>query len=132
MSLTDTIIKKIKQQGPISFRDFMDMALYYPGLGYYTSDRNKIGKKGDYYTSSNLTPAFGEMMGRQLEEMWGIIGEKKFTVVEMGAGTGLLSLDVIEYLKKNPEIFNYLDYCIVEKSLVLRNEQKENLGRNVW
>ena len=131
MSLTDTIIKKIKQQGPISFRDFMEIALYYPGLGYYTSKKDKIGKKGDYYTSSNLTPAFGEMMGRQLEEMWGIIGEKKFTVVEMGAGTGLLSLDVIEYLKKNPEIFNYLDYCIVEKSLVLQNEQKEKLGENV-
>ncbi|TAN45602.1 MAG: hypothetical protein EPN24_02075, partial [Candidatus Methanoperedens sp.] len=85
MSLSDIIIQKIQQQGPISFRDFMEMALYYPGLGYYTSERDRIGKKGDYYTSSNLTSAFGEMLGRQLEEMWRIIGEKKFTVVEMGA-----------------------------------------------
>ncbi len=131
MSLSDIIIKKIQQKGPISFRDFMEMALYYPGLGYYTSERNKIGKKGDYYTSPNLTPAFGEMLGRQLEEMCHIIGEKKFTVVEMGAGTGLLSLDVIEYLKKNPEIFRDLDYCIVEKSPALQNEQQERLGENV-
>jgi SAM-dependent MidA family methyltransferase len=131
MSLSDIIIKKIQQQGPISFRDFMEMALYYPVLGYYTSEREKIGKKGDYYTSSNLTPAFGEMLGRQIEEMWRIIGEKKFTVVEMGAGTGLLSLDVIKYLKKNTEIFCDLDYCIVEKSPALRNVQQERLGDNV-
>jgi SAM-dependent MidA family methyltransferase len=131
MSLSDIIIKKIQQQGPISFRDFMEMALYYPGLGYYTSEREKIGKKGDYYTSSNLTSAFGEMLGRQLVEMRCIIGEKKFTIVEMGAGTGLLSMDVIEYLKGNPEIFRDLDYCIVEKSQALRNEQHERLGENV-
>lgn len=131
MSLSDIIIKKIQKQGPISFRDFMEMALYYPGLGYYTSKRDKIGKSGDYFTSSNLTPAFGEMLGRQLEEMWHIIGEKKFTIVEMGAGTGLLSLDVIEYLKKKPEIFRDLDYCIVEKSPALRNVQQKKLGESV-
>jgi SAM-dependent MidA family methyltransferase len=131
MSLSDIIIKKIHQQGIISFRDFMEMALYYPGLGYYTSKKDKIGKKGDYYTSPNLTPAFGEILGRQLVEMWGIIGEKEFTVVEMGAGTGLLSMDVIEYLKGNPEIFHDLDYCIVEKSPALRNIQQERLGENV-
>ncbi len=131
MSLSDIIIKKIQQQGPISFRDFMEMALYYPGLGYYTSERDKIGRKGDYYTSSNLSSAFGEMLGRQLVEMWHIIGEKKLTVVEMGAGTGLLSMDLIEYLKRNPEIFHKLDYRIVEKSPALRNKQQERLGENV-
>ncbi len=128
MSLSDIIIRKIRQDGPISFRDFMDMALYYPDLGYYTSEKDKIGKKGDYYTNPNLSPAFGEMLGKQIEEMWRILGEKKFTVVEMGAGTGLLSKDVIEYLKGNPELHKCLDYCIVEKSPALRNKQQEHLG----
>jgi len=59
MSLSDLIIQKIKQQGPISFYDFMKMALYYPGFGYYTSDKKKIGTNGDFYTSSNLTCVFG-------------------------------------------------------------------------
>ena len=43
MSLSEIIIQRIKDEGPISFHDFMEMALYYPGLGYYTSAQNKIG-----------------------------------------------------------------------------------------
>ncbi len=129
--LSEIIIKKIQQKGTLSFRDFMEMALYYPGLGYYTSAKQKIGKEGDYYTSPNLTPVFGEMLGRQIEEMWHILGEKEFTVVEMGAGTGLLSSDVLEYLKKNPELYNELDYCIIEKSPVMREMQRKRLGEDV-
>ena len=56
MSLSEIIVQKIKAEGPISFHDFMEMALYYPELGYYTSDRDKIGVNGDYYTRFNLTP----------------------------------------------------------------------------
>ena len=130
MTLSRIIIQKIKQQGPISFHDFMEMALYYPGLGFYTSEKEKIGKAGDYYTSSNLSAAFGELLGRQIEQMWHIFGEneeKEFTVVEMGAGIGLLSGDVLSYLKKNNELFRKLNYCIIEKSLSLRKEQEKRL-----
>jgi SAM-dependent MidA family methyltransferase len=127
MTLSTIIIQKIKKYGPISFCDFMEMALYYPELGYYTSSHEKIGKAGDYYTSSNLTSAFGEMLGKQIEEMWRILGEKEFTVVEMGAGLGLLSGDVLSYLKKNHELYRNLNYCIVEKSPTFRNEQKKRL-----
>ncbi|MEJ7679386.1 MAG: hypothetical protein WKG06_16305 [Segetibacter sp.] len=74
MLLSEIIIQRIREEGPISFHDFMEMALYYPEKGYYTSAKNKIGKTGDFYTSSNLTPAFGAMIGRQLEEMWDISG----------------------------------------------------------
>jgi SAM-dependent MidA family methyltransferase len=42
------------------------MALYYPELGYYNSEKDKIGAKGDFYTSANLTAAFGVMIGRQM------------------------------------------------------------------
>lgn len=128
MTLSDLIIQKIKREGPISFRDFMEMALYYPEFGYYTSDKEKIEKTGDFYTSSNLTSAFGEMLGKQIEEMWHMIGEKKFNVVEIGAGTGLLSKDVLTYLKKNQGLFQSLNYCIVEKSPSLQNKQKKLLG----
>jgi SAM-dependent MidA family methyltransferase len=127
MTLSSIIIEKIRQHGPISFCDFMEMALYYPELGYYTSSREKIGTQGDYYTSSNLTSAFGEMLGKQIEEMWRVLGEKKFTVVEMGAGRGLLSGDVLLYLKKNHELYRDLNYCIVEKSPTFRKEQKKRL-----
>ncbi|MCX9082527.1 MAG: SAM-dependent methyltransferase [Candidatus Methanoperedens sp.] len=127
MKLSDIIIQKIRQQGPISFCDFMEMALYYPGLGYYTSDKKKIGKSGDYYTSSNLTSVFGEMLGKQIEEMWYILGKKEMTVVEMGAGTGILSEDVIKFLKTNKDLSRVLNYCIVEKSPYLQKEQQDRL-----
>ncbi|MCX9085597.1 MAG: SAM-dependent methyltransferase [Candidatus Methanoperedens sp.] len=125
--LSSIIAQKIMQNGPISFYDFMEMALYYPEIGYYTSPHEKIGKLGDYYTSSNLSCAFGEMLGKQIEEMWIILGDKKFTVVEMGAGLGILSGDVLEYLKKNHELYQDMNYCIVEKSPVLREKQKKRL-----
>lgn len=127
MSLSSKMIQKIKEHGPISFYDFMEMALYYPELGYYTSSREKIGQEGDFYTSSNLGSAFGEMLGKQIEEMYHLLGEKMFTVVEMGGGLGHLSTDILSYLKKNQELYRELKYCIVEKSPSLRNEQKKRL-----
>ncbi len=129
--LSEIITQKIRQSGAISFRDFMELALYYPELGYYTSSKDKIGKRGDYYTSPNLTPVFGEIIGRQLEEMWHILGGKEFTVVEMGAGTGLLSGDVLAYLKKNDELYEKLNYCIIEKSPALSSEQKKLLHEKI-
>lgn len=45
MDLEDLIIRKIKASGPILFRDYMDLALYHPALGYYTSADYRIGKK---------------------------------------------------------------------------------------
>lgn len=131
MSLSEIIIKEIQKNGPISFRDFMEMALYYPELGYYNSSKNRIGKKGDFYTNSNMSSAFGELLARQLEEMWHILGEKKFMVVEIGAGTGLLSMDVLKYLNRNKELSGELEYFIVEKSPALREEQKKLLGSSV-
>ena len=84
------IIGKIRREGPISFRDYMDMVLYEPGHGYYASPGEKIGKNGDFYTSPTLTPLFGEMIARQLQEMWIILDKAPFTIVECGAGTGAL------------------------------------------
>ncbi len=60
ISLSEIIIQKIQRSGAIPFRDFMEMALYYPELGYYTSPLEKIGKPSDYYTSSNLTLPSGK------------------------------------------------------------------------
>src|ERR1700716_3338525 len=102
MELSEIIKQRIKMEGPISFRDFMEMALYYPGLGYYTSKQDIIGCNGDFYTSSNLTEVFGAMIGKQLEEMWRLTGEEEFTIVEFGAGTGALCHDILDYLKGNP------------------------------
>jgi SAM-dependent MidA family methyltransferase len=131
MALTDIIIKKIKTEGPISFRDFMEMCLYFPGLGYYISDREKVGKDGDFYTTGNLTSSVGAMIARQMEEMWHLMDKKNFTIVEYGAGMGFLCHDIINYLKGNAELYHHLRYCIIEKSPFMQQKEKEHLSEKV-
>jgi len=115
MQAAEIIVQKIKENGPIPFCDFMEMALYHPVSGYYLSERPKVGRAGDFYTSPCMTRVFGAMIGRQIEEMWTQIGPP-FTIVEFGGGSGLLCLDILEYLKKNPVCFRDLHYIIVEKN----------------
>ncbi|WP_018621752.1 class I SAM-dependent methyltransferase [Spirosoma luteum] len=127
MTLAERIIQTIKQQGPIPFQEFMEMCLYYPDLGYYTSPATKIGHTGDFFTSSCLTPVFGALIGKQLEEMWDILGREPFTVVEYGAGTGALCADILLYLKNNSSLYDSLRYCIIEKSPVMRAIERSHL-----
>jgi len=130
MGLTELIIQKIKNEGPICFQEFMEMCLYYPDLGYYTT-LNQIGKTGDFYTSTSLTPVFGALIGKQLEEMWRNLGEAAFTIVEYGAGTGLLCRDILIYLQNNDKMYNQLRYCIVEKSPAMRALERSSLSEKI-
>jgi len=124
MFIKDRIIDKIHSQGPFSFHDFMEMALYYPGEGYYTSDGEKTGVKGDYYTSPSLGNILGIMVGKQLEEMWHLLNESSFQIIEYGAGNGALCNDILTYLKKNTQLYNELTYYIIEKSPVMIEKEK--------
>ncbi|MBX2904859.1 MAG: SAM-dependent methyltransferase [Taibaiella sp.] len=129
--LEQIVIARIQSKGPISFRDFMEMALYYPGIGYYTSSTDKIGCNGDFYTSSNVSPIYGEMIGRQMEEMWALLGYGPFTIAEVGAGTGKLCYDVLCYLKRNKALSAALNYCIVERSEPMRERERSLVGDDV-
>jgi SAM-dependent MidA family methyltransferase len=123
------IAEKIKNEGPITFETFMEIALYDPEFGYYTSAGTEIGKAGDFYTSQHLHPAFGAMIGKQLEEMWEIIGRpREFFVVEPGAGAGLLCMDILNYLYQK-EMFHSLIYVIVELNPFMQNRQKKLLEK---
>jgi len=117
MCVADLIKEKIRATGPLSFRDFMEAALYTPHQGYYCSSKNRIGKNGDFYTSPHFTPLFGEMIARQMEEMWRLTGGNEFSIVEFGGGNGRLCLDILEYLKDNYELYKGLHYYIIEKSI---------------
>lgn len=132
MLLSDILIQKIKSEGPLSFHDFMETALYYPSLGYYDTAQNRIGARGDYYTSPVLSSLFGNMIGRQLEEMWHILAKKPFTIIEYGAGTGALCYDVLSYLKKNHALYADVRYCIIERSETMRAIEKSNLKEKVF
>lgn len=125
MPLTDILIQKIKNEGPVSFHDFMEMALYYPGEGYYTGRSGCIGKKGDYYTSPEFSVVFGLLLAKQLEEMWKLTGNDSFTIIEYGAGNGTLCHDILSYFRQQPELYEQLRYCIIEKSpeMIAREKQ---------
>lgn len=131
MQLAEIIIQQIKNDGPLSFHDFMEMALYYPELGYYTSGKEKFGKKGDFYTSPGLSKMYGQLMGVQLAEMWQIMDRNPMTIVEYGAGSGALCADILGYLKQNDALYKNLKYCIIEKSAALRNRQQKCLREKV-
>ena len=131
MTLSDIIIGRIQQEGPLSFHDFMEMALYYPGQGYYTSEREKLGEAGDFYTSAYLSSLFGEMLAGQLEEMWQTLGCEPFTIVEYGAGTGLLCRDILHRLSANQRLYDQLQYYIIEKSDPMREKEQRLLPDKV-
>ncbi|NMG07663.1 class I SAM-dependent methyltransferase [Brasilonema sp. UFV-L1] len=116
-------------QKRITFAEYMDIVLYNPELGYYSTKALNLGKKGDFFTSVHLGPDFGELLAVQFLQMWEILEQPiPFSLVEMGAGQGLLALDILKYIQqKSPEFLNALDYVIVEKSSVLRQEQQQRL-----
>jgi len=117
-------------QRRITFAEFMDMALYHPEYGYYSGDAVKIGFQGsDFFTSPNLGADFGELLAEQFIQMWEILGRPvPFSLVEMGAGQGLLALHILKYHQQHyPDFFTTLEYMIVEKSPTLRQEQQQRL-----
>jgi SAM-dependent MidA family methyltransferase len=83
-SLKTFILAQIEEKGPIPFSQFMDWCLYHPSYGYYASERTKIGKDGDYYTSTCVHPLFGHLIAKQLIQMAEILGGETFDVIEMG------------------------------------------------
>jgi SAM-dependent MidA family methyltransferase len=130
LALKEAIIGRIQHERAISFRDFMEMALYEPGLGYYCSPGMKIGREGDYLTSPEVSPVFGAMVGRQLREMWEMMGHpSRFDVVEAGAGNGTLCRDLLGWAKRSaPDLFEVMEYTIVEPVGALETGQRERIA----
>ena len=125
-ALKDAIVARIQRQGAISFRDFMQMALYEPGLGYYCAGRDTMGRSGDYLTSPEVSPLFGAMVGRQLREMWAALDQpSRFDIVEVGAGNGTLCRDILNWAwRAAPDMLDATEYTIVEPIPALAVKQQ--------
>jgi SAM-dependent MidA family methyltransferase len=128
-ALIELIRDEIRDQGPMSFARFMQLALYHPQRGYYSSGRCAIGRKGDYFTNVSIGPLFGQLLGAQFSEIWEGLGKiDNFVIVEQGAHDGQFANDVLEYAQKGaPEFFEALRYRIVEPFPVLQDRQSRLL-----
>src|SRR5215469_4466433 len=112
-ALQQLIIERIHNSGPLTFAEYMRMALYEPGYGYYISGQTKIGWEGrDYFTSSDVSTLFANCLGRQLFQFWEKLKRPTpFLVLEQGAGRGNLAEGVRAWAASNvPAFAQALDY----------------------
>ena len=123
LALQHTITSKIKQNGAISFAQFMKMALYEPGLGYYSAGLNKIGVDGDFITASELGSLFARCHATVFADVLAVMNQP--VIVELGAGTGQFCVDVLlamDELNVLPDI-----YYIVEVSADFKQVQANKI-----
>ena len=114
--LISEIKRQIDKKGRITFAEFMDIALYWPGKGYYTSENVRWGKDGDYLTSIDVSPVFGRLLAHQINEMWQNLGSPpQFSIIEVGAGREELSFHIRDTIKKLfPEFYKTADFQLVD------------------
>jgi SAM-dependent MidA family methyltransferase len=112
--------------GWIPFADYMQAALYAPGLGYYVSGTRKFGADGDFVTAPEMTPLFGSALARQVAE---VLARTPGDVIEIGPGTGRLAADLLAALAGRDAL--PATYRLLEVSPELRARQREHLQRQV-
>jgi SAM-dependent MidA family methyltransferase len=113
--------------GWISFADYMNAALYAPGLGYYAAGARKFGAGGDFITAPELTPLFGGTLASQLAQVIAQVREPE--IIELGPGSGRLCADVLAALARAHAL--PVCYRLLEVSPELRERQREHLAATV-
>ncbi|NOQ89198.1 MAG: hypothetical protein GQ550_09760 [Gammaproteobacteria bacterium] len=131
--LTQCIKKKCDQaDGWIRFSEFMNISLYEPGLGYYSGGLQKFGHKGDFITAPEVSPLFGQCLAGQVAEIFQNFrheSDEKPVVIEFGAGSGILAVDILLQLEKLGSLPE--QYLILELSVELQCRQKEIIKNKV-
>ena len=122
--LYELVVNHIRKHGPVTFAWFMDTALYHPELGYYRQPERKPGRAGDFITSPELHPFFGNTLARQVAEAWDALGQPHNLIVrEHGASSGGLAYDIMVALSvKAPDVLESLDYRLVDVNTHRLNE----------
>ncbi|HXG25803.1 MAG TPA: SAM-dependent methyltransferase [Candidatus Binatia bacterium] len=102
--LVERIRAEIRDQGPMTFARFMELALYDPQRGYYArfdAEASGPGRRGDFLTAPESHPIFGWSIARHLENVWAALGRPvRFVVREHGAGTGALAAGILDGLRR--------------------------------
>ena len=109
--------------GWIGFDRFMEMALYTPGLGYYSGGAHKFGAAGDFVTAPELTPIFAQTLAAQARQILALSAPH---VIEVGAGSGRLAVDLLLELELRGGLPD--SYRILDLSGELRERQRATLA----
>ena len=126
--LAITLAEHIRAWGPITFAKYMDACLYDPQHGYYT--RADQSPRRDYFTSVDASPIFGRLLARQFQEMWALLGSPaEFLLVELGAGTGALAAQILDFTAESfPKFYSALQFLAVERSATRRTAAATTLA----
>lgn len=113
----------------------MDAALYHPDFGYYARAVQRSGRAGDFFTSVDVGPLFGELLAKQIVEMAEILRSEfrtqNFDLVEAGAGNGRLTADILRTLKRHaPDTYRATHAHLVEASEAARTAQESTLAES--
>ena len=108
--------------GFISFARYMELALYAPGLGYYSAGSAKLGAEGDFVTAPEISPLFGHTLAQQISDL---LSPDMPDVFELGAGSGKLACDLLAELDSLGKLPAH--YLILEPSAELRARQQKML-----
>ena len=136
LKLSESLQEKIglaimENGGSISFEQYMQMALYEPGLGYYSAGSSKFGEQGDFVTAPEISPLFSRCIARQCQQVLSEISSSKSScsILEFGPGTGTMAIDIMLELARNntlPET-----YYLLEPSADLRQRQQSNIKNTI-
>ncbi len=122
--LTSLIADACRQQGgSIPFSSYMQMALYQPGLGYYSGGLQKFGATGDFITAPEVSPLFSQCVARQLAQIFQHID--RTDILEFGAGSGIMAADMLLHLERLQALPEH--YYIVELGAELRARQRQTI-----
>ncbi len=131
------IAEIVHERGPLTVAAFMDLALYHPQLGYYARAAQRSGRAGDFFTSVDVGPLFGELVEVQIAEMFQILRAtaptgstaSSFDLVEAGAGNGRLAADILRAARdRDPELYAAVQLHLVEAGGAAREAQRATLG----
>jgi SAM-dependent MidA family methyltransferase len=112
-----------ENKGSISFRHYMEMALYQQGLGYYVAGARKIGSSGDFITAPEISPLFSQCLAHQCQQI--LTNIDKGNVLELGAGSGIMAASILLELEKQSALPRH--YYILDVSPELKQRQKETI-----
>jgi len=120
LAVTRMIRERIADAGGwLPFEAFMELALYAPGLGYYSAGARKIGAGGDFTTAPEISDLFSLCVARQCAE---VLAQTGGSILELGAGTGRMAATVLEHLASLDALPER--YAILEVSADLRDRQR--------